>query len=158
MIGQKIPKLTVTEEQRAYDACTERDQGRCQRCGLWGPTDRDHRQGRTAWNTTPANLHLLGGAFGCQCHVWKTLNPADAVRQGFAVPRWADPLEWPAYRYGVRWVLYFDEPVDGEWWRVISNAEVAQRMEGWTPVEYRDGRLFYLLDDGGLDEIDTTPI
>lgn len=27
-----------------------------------------------------------------------------------------------------------------------------------TPVEYPDGRLFYLLDDGGLDEIDTTPI
>lgn len=27
-----------------------------------------------------------------------------------------------------------------------------------TPVEYPDGRRFYLLDDGGLDEIDTTPI
>lgn len=27
-----------------------------------------------------------------------------------------------------------------------------------TPVEYPDGRLFYLLDDGGLEEIDTTPM
>lgn len=27
-----------------------------------------------------------------------------------------------------------------------------------TPVEYPDGRLFYLLDDGGREEIDTQPI
>lgn len=123
-VGQKRPKLTKAEERRAYDSATARDNGQCQRCGLFAPTDRDHRQNRTAWNTTPANLQLLGGAFGCGCHKWKTENPADAVRTGFTVPAWADPTEWPARRYGVGWVLYFDQPDErGHWWKEISAIE-----------------------------------
>lgn len=131
MIGPKRPKLTARQEREAYAAATERDGGQCQRCGRYGPTDRDHRQGRTAFNTTPANLQLLGGAFGCGCHVWKTLNPAEALKRGFAVPRWADPLNWPAWRFGVGWVRYFDAPDSrGKWWIEISEAEARQLMDG----------------------------
>lgn len=126
MIGPKVPKLTRKEERSAYDAVTTRDAGRCVRCGLPGPVERDHRQNRDAWNTTPANLQLLGGPFGCGCHLWKTDNHVDAVREGFAVPKWARPEVWPAFRFGVGWVLYFDTPVGGMWWREIteSTAEI----------------------------------
>ena len=121
MIGQKRPKLTKWQEREAYAVATERDSGQCQRCGRFGQCDRDHRQGRDAWNTTPANLQLLGSAFGCGCHKWKTENPAEAERLGFSVPRWADPLTWPAYRHGVGWVRYFDEPDEaGRWWEPLT--------------------------------------
>lgn len=132
MIGPKRPKLTGKQERWAYDVVTdERDRGRCQRCGKYGPMDRDHRQNRDAFNTTPANLQLLGGAFGCGCHIWKTQNPADALRTGFSVPRSADPAGWPARRYGVGWVLYFDEAdVEGKWWERITNAHAAKLMYG----------------------------
>lgn len=119
--GQKLPKRTVRQEREAYYLATVRDHGtesgfgQCQKCGLWGMCDRDHRQNRTAWNTTPANLQLLGGAFGCGCHTWKTSNPAQAVEAGFSVPRWANPAEWPAKRHGVGWVLYYDAPINGAW-------------------------------------------
>ncbi len=137
MIGQKRPKLTKRQEDAAYTDATLRDGGnefnnvgQCQRCGRFGQCDRDHRQNRDAWNTTPANLQLLGSAFGCGCHKWKTENPAEAVRTGFAVPREAAPSEWPARRYGIGWVLYFDEPVEGEWWERITNARAAKIMYG----------------------------
>ncbi|MDF2046208.1 hypothetical protein P2P98_08560 [Microbacterium sp. Kw_RZR3] len=122
MIAPKVPKLTREEERAAYEAVTTRDAGRCVRCGLSGPVERDHRQNRDAWNTTPANLQLLGGPFGCGCHLWKTEHPEDAFREGFGVPRWARPELWPAWRFGVGWVLYFDTPVGGEWWREITEA------------------------------------
>ena len=138
MIGQKRPKLTPAQEREAYGKATIRDGGtefnnigQCQKCGLIVPCDRDHRQGRTAWNTTPANLQLLGGAFGCGCHKWKTENPADAERLGFSVPRWADPLEWPGFRHGIGWVRYFDAPVDGEWWEPLTiDQAVALMLNG----------------------------
>lgn len=128
MIGQKRPKLTKRQEDAAYTDATLRDGGnefnnvgQCQRCGLVGPCDRDHRQGRDSWNTTPANLQLLGSAFGCGCHKWKTENPADAERLGFSVPRWAGPLTWPGFRHGVGWVRYFDEPDErGRWWEALT--------------------------------------
>lgn len=136
MIGQKRPKLTVKQEREAYAAATLRDYGnefnnvgQCQRCGITGPCDRDHRQGRTAWNTTPANLQLLGGAFGCGCHAWKTGNPAEAILAGFSVPRTAEPSEWPGWRYGIGWVLYLDEPDEGGcWWKTLTNQEAAALM------------------------------
>jgi len=130
-IGQKRPKLTPKQERQAYEIATTRDHGQCQRCGFFGPTDRDHRQNRDAYNTTPANLQLLGGDFGCGCHRWKSEHPAAAVERGFAVPRWADPLEWPAWRHGVGWVLYLDAPgADGRWWRSITPDEARARMLG----------------------------
>lgn len=126
----KRPKLTRKQEQDAYELVTARDLGRCQRCGLFGPTDRDHRQNRDAWNTTPANLQLLGSAFGCGCHIWKTENPAEAIQAGFCVPRWADPTEWPAWRWQVGWVLYYDAPVAGEWWKRIGEEDALALIAG----------------------------
>jgi len=122
MITPKIPKLTPAQEKRAYADVTERDKGRCVRCGHPGPTERDHRQNRDPFNTTPANLQLLGGAFGCGCHKWKTENPRLAILEGFAVPRYARPELWPAWRVDGGWVLYFNEPIDGEWWQPISES------------------------------------
>ena len=131
MIGQKRPKLTARQEREAYAAVTERDGGQCQRCGIYGQCDRDHRQNRDAWNTTPANLQLLGSAFGCGCHKWKTENPAEAERLGFSVPRWADPLTWPGFRRGVGWVRYFDEPDEaGRWWEPLTVDQAVALMLG----------------------------
>lgn len=136
MIGPRRPKRTTRQEREAYAATTDRDSvdgfEQCQKCGRVGPCDRDHRQNRDLFNTTPGNLQLLGSSparGGCGCHDWKTGNPADAIEQGFSVPSWADPLERAAWRYGVGWVLYFDDPVDGRWWREISEREAYERND-----------------------------
>lgn len=139
-IGQKRPKLTPKQEREAYAAATARDSvddvEQCQRCGRFGTCDRDHRRNRDSWNTTVANLQLLGKAFMCGCHKWKTENPAEAERLGFAVPRWADPLEWPGFRHGVGWVRYFDAPVDGAWWETLTiDQAVALMLNGGKEVE-----------------------
>lgn len=124
VIGQRRLKLTARQEREAYDIVTYRDRGRCQRCGHYDPTgmQRDHRQGRDAYNTIPANLHLLGGPGACDCHRWVTEHPREAMEQGFTVSRWADPATVPAYRFGVGWVLYLNEPdTDGNWWRKVDD-------------------------------------
>lgn len=120
MIGQRAPKLTVRQEREAYAAATARDEGRCVRCGTTSTTQRDHRQNRDAYNTTVANLQLLCALV---CHPWKTENPDAAKREGFAVSRFAaDPSAVPAYRFGVGWVLYLNEPdADGKWWRKVGS-------------------------------------
>ena len=132
LLGLKRAKLTAKQEREAYAAATARDLGQCQRCGFQGPTDRDHRQNRDAWNTVVSNLHLLGSSRalgGCGCHVWKSEHPREALEQGFAVPRWADPREWPAYRVWDGWVLYFDEPDErGRWWKPITEDEARSLM------------------------------
>lgn len=131
-VRQRLPKLSAREEKAAYEAVTKRDYGSCVKCGRAGVVDRDHRQNRDAWNTTVGNLQLLGAVFGCGCHKWKTENPADAVEQGFAVPRWADPLQWPAYRFDAGWVLYFDEAdSDGCWWECITAEQAARIRLGY---------------------------
>ncbi|WP_336630013.1 MULTISPECIES: HNH endonuclease [unclassified Microbacterium] len=123
MIAPKGEKLTPAQEKKAYADATARDKGRCVRCGHPGPTERDHRQNRDPFNTTPANLQLLGGAFGCGCHRWKTENPRLAILEGFAVPRYARPELWPGWRVDDGWVIYFDAPdADGNWWRKISES------------------------------------
>jgi hypothetical protein len=120
VIGQRRERLTAKQEKQAYAACTERDKGRCTRCGTNAPTHRDHRQNRDAYNTTPANLQLLCALV---CHPWKTANPEAAMREGFSVSRFVtDPATAPAFRFGVGWVLYFDAPdVDGNWWRPAAD-------------------------------------
>lgn len=121
MIGQRAPKLTARQERDAYTACTARDSGRCVRCGTHGVMERDHRQNRTPFNTVPSNLQLLGSDLACGCHRWKTEHPEEAMRTGFAVSRWADPATTPAYRYGVGWVIYHDEPDNnGNWWHTVT--------------------------------------
>ena len=117
MIGQRAVKLTARQEREAYAAATERDKGRCVRCGTNAPTHRDHRQNRDAYNTVVANLQLLCAIV---CHPWKNANPAAAMRDGFAVSRWADPAATPAYRFGVGWVIYDN---DGGWTPTASPIE-----------------------------------
>lgn len=135
MIAPKRPKLTEKQERIAYSICTDRDENTCQRCGRGGEPQRDHRQGRDPFNTTPANLQLL-----CQsCHSWKHAHPTQALIDGWSMPRHTTltPEEWPARRYlrtayGTRrkaWVLYLDEPVNGRWWIEITDIEAAYRMK-----------------------------
>ena len=132
MIGPKIPRLTNAQEKAAYTAVTARDQGRCVRCGLVGDVERDHRQNRDPFNTVVSNLQLLGGAFLCGCHLWKTENPSAAILEGFAVPRWGRPEWWPAWRADVgSWVLYFDAPDShGRWWSEITETTADLLMKG----------------------------
>lgn len=132
MIGPKRERPSKAQERQAYADVTERDRGACARCGRVGDVERDHRQNRDGFNTVPSNLQLLGGAFGCGCHKWKTEHPAAAVLEGFAVPGWARPEWWPAWRADVRsWVLYFDVPdSQGRWWTEITQATADQLMSG----------------------------
>ena len=117
MIGPRPVKLTARQEKEAYAAVTERDGGRCVRCGRFGTVQRDHRQGRNAYNTVPSNLQCL-----CPpCHLWRTDNFREAVVTGFAVSRHSRPELWPAWRVGVGWVQYFDTADEnGNWWQAIS--------------------------------------
>jgi hypothetical protein len=94
--------------------------------------ERDHRQNRQPGNTVVSNLQLLGGAFGCRCHQFKSEHPSLALLEGFAVPRWARPELWPAWRHDVGgWVLYFDAPdPDGRWWEPITEATAHLLMNG----------------------------
>ncbi len=126
MIGPRPVKLTAAQERAAYNVVTLRDRGMCVRCGKTGPVERDHRQNRDAYNTVPSNLQCLGGAFGCGCHQWKTEHPQLAILEGLTVPRWAQPDVWPAYRFGVGWVVYDDSGS----WQVISQLTADFLMNG----------------------------
>jgi hypothetical protein len=134
MIGPKTPKPSKKDEHAAYEAATERDQGRCVRCGWVGVVHRDHRQNREPGNTVVCNLQLLCAPHGDDqgCHRWKTLNVTAATLEGFSVPRWSRPELWPGWRHDVQsWVVYFDAPdADGNWWRPISESTAALLMNG----------------------------
>lgn len=121
-VGQRPVKLTKAQERAAYRVVTERDRGKCQRCGRVGTVERDHRQNRDAYNTVPSNLQCLCPA----CHRWKTEHPAAAILEGFAVSRWARPELWPAWRHGAGWVLYDDNGG----WDEISQATADLLMNG----------------------------
>lgn len=134
-IGQKIAKPTRAQESRAYLLTTERDGGCCVKCGRAGVMSRDHRLNRSQGGlTTTANLQLLCGTGTTGCHGWFTSHPAEAVREGWGVPMWADPHEYPARRWlstGVGtlrlgWVLY--DHLGG--WEEIDEAEAARRRRG----------------------------
>lgn len=124
MIGPKTPKPTPADERRSYQQVTERDQNRCVRCGTYG-IQRDHRKNRSQGGlTVVSNLQCL-----CpDCHAFKTVNPAWAVADGFAVPSYAHPELWPGWRVGVGWVQYLDSPVDGSWWRPITDSTASLLM------------------------------
>lgn len=134
MIGQRVVKLTRAQEREAYRLVTLRDEGRCQRClRNCGGVQRDHRQNRQGANTVLENLQLLGSS----CHTWKSGHPWQAVAEGWAVPRYADPAVWPAARWikteigTVRkaWVIYFPvQAADGRWWQEITEVEALNRM------------------------------
>jgi hypothetical protein len=135
------PKPTRAQEADAYELVTLRDRDTCQRCRRQcGPSNRDHRKGRgVGGHTVVSNLQILGGSGTTGCHGWKTANPAAAVAEGWSVPGYADPAEWPARRWrriehGVLelcWVLYMDGPdADGALWVRITDDEAEWRMRG----------------------------
>jgi hypothetical protein len=134
MIRPKVGKPSKAEEKAAYVLATERDDNTCQRClKHCGPgTSRDHRQDRSLGGLTLAsNLQVLGGTGTTGCHGWKTDHPKAALEQGWAVPGWADPLEYPAPRWifsqgfwHLGWVLYDN---DGDWVE-ISDGVAMRRM------------------------------
>lgn len=126
MILPKKPKPTPREERQAYYDATVRDENRCVKCGFLG-IERDHRKNRSQGGlTTVANLQGL-----CrECHQWKTENPAEALRLGFAVPSYARPEFWPGWRVGIGWVQYFDAPnVFGRWWQPITEHVASLLMQ-----------------------------
>lgn len=121
----------------AREVVTYRDEGVCVRCRRVAPifgANWDHRKNRSQgglWE--PANGQLLCGSGTTGCHGWKTTHPEDARREGYAVPGWADPAEYPGRRWA--WVGYVLRPVwvlyDNEGgWRQISDAEAEVRIEG----------------------------
>lgn len=134
MIVPKVSKVTPRMEREAYMICTDRDDNTCQKClRNCGPVQRDHRRNRSQGGLTLAsNLQCLGQ----QCHTWKSEHPLAAIRDGWAVPGYADPLTWPARRYEpttrgtVRpvWVLYDDL---GDY-RIISDERAEALMTGST--------------------------
>lgn len=135
MIGLKVPRPTPAEEARAYVTVTERDEELCQRCLRAPGSNRDHRLNRSQGGlTVPSNLQLLCGTGTTGCHGWRTENLRAALEDGWRVPAWQDPREWPARRWlrtdvgtlRASWVLYDDSGG----WREISAEEARRRMEG----------------------------
>jgi hypothetical protein len=137
MIGPKVAPQTAVEQRDAYEVVTYRDGGVCVRCKRTHPllgVNRDHRQNRRPGNTTPANLQLLCGSGTTGCHGWKTENPKASEREGWSVPGWADPAEWPARRWfsthlgtlEIGWCLYSN---DGGVER-ITEEDARRRIEG----------------------------
>lgn len=135
MIRPKRLKQSEANKRDAYEVTYHRDKATCQKCRRPGlHVERDHRQNRDPFNTVPSNLQLLCGPFSPEggCHKWKTEHPREAVAEGWAVPRWADPAEWPARRYfrnrwGVLragWALYADDGTVTE----ITEQEAFRRM------------------------------
>jgi hypothetical protein len=100
VIAPKVERPTPRQEREAYELATARDGGVCQRCLRGGNATRDHRRNRSQGGLTVAsNLQLLCGSGTTGCHGWATTHPADALRDGWAVPGWADPAAWPTRRY-----------------------------------------------------------
>lgn len=144
MIAPKVARPTKTAETAAYELATLRDENTCQRChGACGPIARDHRKNRSQTGRTAVeNLQLLG----MLCHLWKSEHPDEANREGWGVPGWANPAEYPARRWvrtevGTRrlaWVIYvpdtqyFSHPSG---FRGIDELEAASRIAGlWDGV------------------------
>lgn len=129
-VTQRPARPSKADERTAYRLCTERDAGRCVRCGSNQGVQRDHRQNRQVGNTVEWNLQLLCGPTGPDggCHKWKTEHPAEAIEMGYSVPSWADPRATPARRlvFGEnRWVVYGT----GTTYAVISDREAQVRRE-----------------------------
>lgn len=125
-IQQRPPKPSKADEKRAYTLCTERDMGRCVRCGSSQGVQRDHRRNRSQGGETVVwQLQLLCAI----CHLWKGANPVQAVLDGFAVPLSKhSPRSYPARRlvFGeLRWCVYGDSTT----YAVISEREAEVRRE-----------------------------
>lgn len=133
MIGPKIPKPTAAQERAAYQATNARDRERCvfRSWDCHGGVQRDHRQNRSQGGRTVAsNLQCLCAVH----HKAKTENPAWAWANGWGVPGWAKPHEYPARRYvptplgtlRLAWVLYDDEGC----WEEITHERAVDLSRG----------------------------
>lgn len=91
-----------------------RDGGQCVLCGL--PVPRDdfechHRQLRSRGGRDfHSNLITLHH----ECHRDVHAFPQWALENGFMVPTWASPAEWPVHNQFGRWVVP-DDDLDGAW-------------------------------------------
>src|SRR5690606_39263311 len=108
---------------------------RCRRSHPLFGVNFDHRKNRSQgglWSASNGQLMCGSGTVGCHGHV--TQNPAEALREGWSVPSWADPASWPAARWfrgehGIftrGFVLYDDE---GRF-REITADEAARITDG----------------------------
>jgi hypothetical protein len=146
VIGPKVEQPTARDEREAYELVELRDGGVCQKCRRsdYG-INRDHRKGRGVGGRTEVqNLQLLCGSGTTGCHGWRTSHPDDAARDGYAVPGWADPADYPARRWvrtnigtvRIAQVLYLpaDQWGDGPGFVEIGEMEAATRRAGlWRP-------------------------
>jgi hypothetical protein len=135
MIGPKTPQPTAREENEAYELATLRDGNTCVRCRRGTDVTRDHRKGRgVGGKTVVENLQLLCGTGTTGCHGWKTTHPAEAIEDGYTVPGWADPAEYP----GKRWMRTSNNVLIATWCLYnpdgtitsISDREAAERRAG----------------------------
>ena len=136
MSGQRRVKQSPAEVKTAYKVATDRNNGTCEVCHRQ-PGNRHHRQGRDAFNTTPANLLLACGSGTTGCHGDIHANVARSRDRGLIVPDWAIPAEYPVLLWrrgdhGVMhavWVLLDDHggvtPIDA--------FEAARRIDGDFP-------------------------
>ncbi|WP_104137287.1 HNH endonuclease [Cryobacterium sp. Y62] len=125
MILPKVPRPSKADETTAYELATLRDNATCQMCKKPGEVQRDHRQNRQGGNTVVENLQCLCPS----CHLYKGEHPRWAIDMGWAVPRWADPLVFPARRsvHGVfEWVQY--DNIGG--WKVITDEQAKAARSG----------------------------
>jgi hypothetical protein len=143
VISPKQGKQTGGDERRARALVQERDGGVCVRCRRQGlHVNWDHRLNRSqSGRWAASNGQLLCGSGTTGCHGEITGNPHAAIVQGWAVPGWADPAEYPAARWvdtgfgtvRLGWVLYDD---DGGWTE-IEEHEAHLRMTGEWPAAAR---------------------
>jgi len=129
VIQQRRTPQAAREKQLGYHLATARDEDTCifRAWDCAGATNRDHRQGRDAFNTVASNLQVL-----CvKHHAWKHANTDEAVALGHTVPMNVRPDMYPVRRWrrvGVvwksGWVLFDDE--GGITW--ISEREAAERL------------------------------
>ena len=144
MIGPKVPAPSPREERLAYELVELRDEGVCQKCRRGLPINRHHRKDRSLGGLTVVeNLMLLCGSGVTGCHGYVTSHPDDACREGWAVPGWAVPADYPARRWIRTTVgtmrlaqvllLPADRWADGPGWVEVGLMEAATRRAGlWT--------------------------
>lgn len=119
--------------QSARNAVVDRSGGVCEGCGESRATNIHHRKYRSRGGTHEVHnlVALCGSGNTSGCH--GRAHSGEGKDLGWAVPSWAHPEFWPAYRYDVGWVIYHDQAVEGQWWQPITEATASLLMsEGVT--------------------------
>jgi len=117
----------------------ERAGGKCEGCGRYRDVELHHRQykSRGGKGTVENALALCGWGNHTGCH--GIAHSADGEWRGWSIRSGFDPALWPARRWldtgfgtlRLGWVIYFDAlDEDGAWWRVLTDEEAAELMEG----------------------------